>query len=75
MPASPRWKVYSEDNEFIGALKYPEDAAAMVALRGSGTVRDGHRRVVWREGAEAFAAGDSYDGAAAVINERAAAAA
>jgi|GEM_PF-2508119 hypothetical protein len=75
MAASPDWKVY-RDNEYVAAFKYAEDAAAFVAITG-GHVRNGHRvrDTVWREGAEAFSAGRSYDAAAAVMAERVEAAA
>ena len=56
----------------LGALKYPSDAAALVGIRGSGTVRNGHpkKNTVWHEGHEEFSAGESYDGAAAIMIRR-----
>ena len=63
MAASPQWKVY-RDKEYVASCKYVEDAAAIVACSGEGaTIRNGHREadIVWREGAEAIVAGESYD--------------
>jgi len=72
MASSPIWKVYSRTGEYVAACKYGEDAAAVVATYAEGaTIRYGHRRVVWTEGAETFPAGESYDGVAQVIYERA----
>ena len=73
MGSSPGFKIYTADREYIGAVKYASDAAALVALYGEGaTVRDGHRLkdAVWTEGKEADLAGNSYDAAAATIYER-----
>ena len=71
MAASPRWKVYDYNREYIAACKHAEDAAALAALRGPGTtIRAGHSLVVWTEGAEDQSAGDSYDHVANVIRSR-----
>ena len=64
------YKVYSPDGEFIAACKYPEDAAAVVALQNSGTVRWRHRKIIWREGKEECFASESYDGAAQIMRSR-----
>lgn len=62
MAGSPTWKVYSGDGEYIAAVKYLEDAAALVAMRGDGTtIRYQHGVVIWREGKETQPAGESYD--------------
>lgn len=68
MSASPPWKVYRA-GEYVGSLKYGEDAAALVSIAG-GEVRYGHKLVVWREGEEEFLAGESYDKAAEIMNQR-----
>lgn len=73
MSGSPAWKVYrpgASRPEYVAACKYPEDAAALVALSGEGTVKHGHGLTVWREGREAFPASESYDGAAALMRKR-----
>jgi hypothetical protein len=71
MAAAPRWKVYSADGEYLAACKHVEDAAAIVSLRGDGaTIRDGHSRAVWTEGAEQTRAYDSYDLVVLTIRER-----
>ena len=72
MAKSPLFKVF-RGAEYIGCCKYAEDAAALVAVGGTGDVRwNGHSKsdIVWREGSEAFPAGNSYDGAADVMRER-----
>lgn len=68
MAATPVWKVY-RDGEYVAACKYAEDAAALVSNFG-GVVKHEHKLVVWTEGAEEFVAGESYDGAAAVMHKR-----
>ena len=76
MAGSPRFKVYTADQRYIGCLVHLEDAAAMVALQGAGaTIRDGHakRTTLWTEGSESISAGESYDEAATIMNERIAA--
>lgn len=73
MSGSPKLKVYNQTGEYIGSLKYGEDAAALVAVYGDGaTIRYGHSRahIVWNEGTESFPAGESYDGVAQLIQER-----
>lgn len=50
----PPWKVYRH-GEYIAALKYPEDAAAMVPAGGH--IKWSHRGpILWAEGSEAFSA-------------------
>lgn len=72
MAASPRWKVYSAEGEYVSACRYVEDAAAVVALYGCvATIRDGHREVVWTEGDDKDGcAADSYDHVADVVRTR-----
>lgn len=62
------WKVY-RDGEFVAAFKFPEDAAVLVSATG-GQVRFGHSMVVWTEGKEDFSAGESYDRAGEVMEQR-----
>lgn len=67
---SPIWKVY-RGKEYIGCVKYAEDAAALVALSpDDGIVKHGHGLIAWREGRETISAGNSYDGAAAIMSQR-----
>jgi hypothetical protein len=64
MAGSPELKIYNSQGEYIGCLKHYEDAACICASYGSGaTVRYGHqkRNTIWKEGAEEFSAGESYD--------------
>lgn len=71
MAATPQWKIYN-GTEYVAACKYAEDAAALVSCLGdAATVRVGHRKIVWREGHEDRSAGESYDGAALVMHQRA----
>lgn len=68
MAPTPPWKIY-RNGEYVGACKYAEDAAAFVSVAG-GVVKHGHGLVVWREGEEAFEAGESYDAAAELMEKR-----
>ena len=74
MAGSPDWKIYTREGEYIASAKYPEDAAAIVAMRGEGTtIRYGHnkRDIVWTEGQGADGeAGESYDAVAATCYQR-----
>jgi hypothetical protein len=72
MGASPRFKIFTADKEYIGSTKYVEDAAAVVALNGDGaTIRDGHSKVVWTEGPSGDgSAAESYDAVAIVVDGR-----
>jgi hypothetical protein len=72
MAATPRWKIYNPEGEYVAACKYGEDAACLMAFLGEGaTIRDGHSTVVWNEGREACSAGESYDFVANTIISRA----
>lgn len=68
MASSPEWKIYRNGN-YVACCKHAEDAAALVSLSG-GIVKNGHTLIVWKEGAEAFSAGESYDGAAEIMHSR-----
>jgi hypothetical protein len=68
MSGTPKFKVYRE-GEYIGALKYAEDAAAVVSLAGS-LIKYDHGKTIWREGHEEVSAGESYDRAAAIMLNR-----
>lgn len=74
MAASPRWKVYMADGEYIASTKRIETAAVIVAGVGAFgmTIRDGHRLVVWTEGKDGKAAQshDAVDQAARRVHER-----
>jgi len=73
MAATPRFKIFSPLGEYVASCVHLEDAAALVALYGDGAqVRDGHTKksTLWTEGAEQISAGESYDGAAAVMRSR-----
>ena len=70
MSAAPILKVYTAAGLYIASCKYPEDAAALVALHGDGaTIRIGHRRrdAAWVEGVTGRA-GESYDRVASLVN-------
>lgn len=61
MAASPRWKVYSKEGEYLASFKHPEDAAVLLEMRGYGTtLRDGHTKVIWTESPQTES-GESYD--------------
>lgn len=64
MAASPRYKVFNPEGEYVASCKHIEDAAALVANYGNGaTIRDGHspKNAVWTEGKESQPAAESYD--------------
>lgn len=64
MAGSPRFKVYDATGKYQASCKEIEAAAAVVSFYGEGaTIKDGHTRVVWREGVDGDA-GDSYDAVA-----------
>lgn len=71
-PMPPRFKIYKSDGEYIASCKYPEDAAAIVALNGEGTtIRDGHPgRILWFEGREDQPATESWDFVATTVHQR-----
>lgn len=71
MAASPKFKIYRND-EYIGSVKYGEDAAAMMFSGEGSEVRLGHskRNVVWTEGQEEIPAFESYDRASEIMNQR-----
>ena len=62
-----QWQVY-RDGEHVAACKLPEDAALLVSQFGGCVMHD--QAVVWTEGAEAFGAGESLEGAAMVMIKR-----
>ena len=72
MGASPIWKVYNDQDEYIASTKYVEDAAVLISANMGGTIRNGHAKanILWTEGAEDFPAGESYDGVAQVVHQR-----
>ena len=71
MAESPHWKVYDSQGQYEAACKHVEIAAGIASILGDGTtVRYGHRMIVWTEGQEEFSAGQSYDGAGAIMLER-----
>jgi hypothetical protein len=62
MASAPRFKVYDAQGNYQAACKEPEAAGVLVSFYGDGaTIRDGHARVVWREGSEDQPASESYD--------------
>lgn len=68
MAQSPKYKVY-RGSEYIGCVKDATDAAVLVSIQENGTVRLGHKKVLWTEGSDGNA-GESYDLAAEKILER-----
>jgi hypothetical protein len=66
-------KVYDSRGNFLASCVEPEGAAAVVAIEGEGaTIRNGHaaKNTIWREGAEAQPACESYDFVAQTIYQR-----
>lgn len=70
MAGSPQLKIY-RNGEYVGALKYYEDAAMLVA--NGGEVRYGHqvKYRIWEDTeANAALAANSYDEAADIMRSR-----
>jgi hypothetical protein len=66
-------KIYGPSNDYRGSLVSTDDAAVLCAVLGTGSeARNGHRKAnaIWREGFESVSASESYDAAAAIMNER-----
>lgn len=75
MAATPRLKVHNPSGEYVASCKHYEDAACLAGMYGEGaTIRHADlsrkQSVIWREGQERIAAGESYDEAAAIMIER-----
>ena len=71
MAASPQFKIYNEEGEYIGALKYAVDAARLIGTMPNGTsIRYGHRHIVWTEGKEEVAAYRNLMQVTQIIDER-----
>lgn len=70
MAGSPKFKIHNPEGEYVGSAKYGEDAAAFVSHLGDGAKVKVNGRIVWREGAEEFLAGESFDDTAATMESR-----
>ena len=71
MAASPAWKVYDRHGSYRAACKEIEAAACLMGFYGNGaTIRLGHSRPVWTEGAEGQPAAESYDFVAELVASR-----
>lgn len=62
MARSPRWKVYTNEGEYIASCKYLDDAGAIVGAHCTTgyTIRDGHHTTIFTQGVDGDAS-DSYD--------------
>ncbi len=71
MASSPKFKLYTAGNVYLGCLKHLEDCAAVIANQVGGTIRCGHTKksTIWTEGVDGRA-GDSYDEVARIGYER-----
>ena len=77
MAASPRWKIYTRFDEYIGSAKEISLAAAMMTVLGTGaTIRNGHTKgsIVFTEGqlnssGKPIYSGESYDVVAEAVRE------
>lgn len=69
--ATPGFKVYNADGEYVAATIDTTLAAALVGsvLSEGARVKFGGR-IIWREGAEEIPAGESYDRAAEIMADR-----
>lgn len=70
------WKIVSAAGSTIGTTRYPEDAAALVALQGNGAKVEVDGRIVYRQGKPTDVRGgdgdasESYDYAAETMRQR-----
>ena len=70
MGASPQWKVYTPEGEYVASTKHTEGASLLVNLYGTGsTIRFDHRKIVWTEGLDG-AACQSYVYTASIIYKK-----
>lgn len=70
MGASPQWKVYTPQGEYVASTKHTEGASLLMSLYGNGaTIRFDHRKIVWTEGVDGNAS-QSYDYTAMIINRK-----
>lgn len=70
MGASPQWKVYTTEGEYVASTKHTEGASLLMSLYGNGaTIRFDHRKIVWTEGLDGNAC-QSYDYTAMIINRK-----
>ena len=64
MGATPPWKVYRANGDYLAATISPEYAAMLLSALGDdgATIRHGHTRkdIAWTEGEDGYAA-NSYD--------------
>jgi hypothetical protein len=71
MAGSPSFKVFDEFGTYVASTKDATLAAVLIGAglsEGAVVKRDG--RIIWREGAEKYAAAESADYAASVMNSR-----
>jgi hypothetical protein len=70
MAQSPKLKIY-RNGKYIAACKHTEDAAAICGMTEGTQVRYGHSGpIIFTEGKEEVWAGDSWDGAAIIMEQR-----
>lgn len=71
MAATPKYKVYDNYGNYKAACKDVVTAAVLMEFYGDdATIRLGHRKIVWTEGAEDQPAHESYDFVMDVVEER-----
>ena len=72
MGQTPKLKVFNARGEYVAAVKFPEDGAAILAAYGPGsTLRLGHAKetTLYTDGLDGDA-GQSYDDVAAFVNAK-----
>jgi hypothetical protein len=70
MAASPQFKIFTRQNEYIASFKHVEDAIQFIAVRAAGTtIRFGHKRkdTLWEVGIDDA---DGVDIAAEIVHHR-----
>jgi len=72
MRSTPEWTVYDRDGGYQAACKEVQAAAACLGLYPGGTIRHGHKHIVWTDTRDGDTAED-YDLVAQVAYQRLAA--
>ena len=72
MAASPQWKVFDSNGEYIASFKSVYDAAQFIALEDGRELRFGHskKNTVWVQNYTTHDAGESYDAVAEAAYEK-----
>ena len=72
MAASPRFKIYNNDNQYIGCMHDISDCVLAIADRKGCSIRQGHakKNIIWHEGHESQPSSESFDFVIDLCNKR-----